>query len=436
MDSSAQVRPRTKRRRSLKDLEGLPRSAALSTLRAAFERTGHDVTTHWPLRIAFSPSAWWDWFREYGKHVLQGRYPLPSYTKSGNKCVYPLKAAKQGGPVLVSLTGDWGTGTEEAEDVIEGMKADHPDFTIHLGDVYYIGDELSIKENCLGKENSQNGFTPVKWQNGDVGSFAMLGNHEMYATGKAYVQLFLPTLGLMERGNPTGQTTSFFCLENQDWRIVALDTGYNSRGLPFLNFLSSIPVVGKAFWFLRPSCKLTDDQMKWLRDEIQPYQPDKRGIILLSHHQYFTVFSDDHNFTRPAEQIQEMIDRSVLWFWGHEHRMAGYDFSGPAPLQVHGRCVGHGGMPVSRHEPPPNRADGKLFFYDNRKYKDGFGMNGYVTLEFHGRRLKVVYFDLNRKALISEEWNLDANGGVMRAAVTQMCMDDDFYGPAKWGKEV
>lgn len=415
-----------KRRRELKDLDGLPRSAALSTLRGAFERTGHDVAAHWPALAAFSPSAWWQWFREYGKHVMEGRYPLPHYTASPTNCVYPLKALAANSSVKVSLAGDWGTGTDEAEEVVEGMTKSDPDFTIHLGDVYYIGDQLSIEENCLGIENPQNGFTPVKWRTGNVGSFAMLGNHEMYATGRAYVQTFLPRLG-MKGSDPAGQTTSYFCLENKDWRIIALDTGYNSRGLPFLNFL------GKLLWFLRPSCKLTDEQMNWLREVVRPSQPDNRGIILLSHHQYFTVFGDDDNFTNAAEQLDGMIDRPTLWFWGHEHRMAGYNFYGPKHLQTHGRCIGHGGMPVSRHSPPPNKGDGKLLFYDNREYKDQFGMNGYVTLEFKDRHLKVVYFDVKHKPLISEDWDLDATGGVVRESVSQICMDNDFYGPKKWG---
>lgn len=436
MVSPATADQPTKGRRELKDLDRLPRSAALSTLRAAFERTGHDVAAHWPALAAFAPSAWREWLREYGSHVLNGRYPLPSYTESPTKCVYPLRPFAAGQPIRVSLAGDWGTGTEEAEKVMEGMIEYHPDFTIHLGDVYYIGDKASIDENCLGVENPKNGFTPVRWERGNVGSFAMLGNHEIYATGKAYVRTFLPTLGLIENGTPRGQTTSFFCLENDDWRIIALDTGYNSRGLPLLNFLPEIPVVGKLFWFLRPSCKLTENQLEWLRNVIRPDQSDGRGIILLSHHQYFTLFADDASFTNAARQLDGLINRPAIWFWGHEHRMAGYELFGPLALKVHGRCLGNGGMPVVRRYPPRNRGEGRLLFYDNRKYKDGFGMNGYATLEFRGRHLRIVYSDLNRKRLVSEDWNLEANGGVIRAAIDQDCLDDNFYGPAKWGKHL
>lgn len=41
--------------------------------------------------------------------------------------------------VRVSIAGDWGTGTDEAEAVANHMKLFNPHFTVHIGDVYYIG---------------------------------------------------------------------------------------------------------------------------------------------------------------------------------------------------------------------------------------------------------------------------------------------------------
>lgn len=41
--------------------------------------------------------------------------------------------------VHVSIAGDWGTGTDEAEAVANHMKLFNPHFTVHIGDVYYIG---------------------------------------------------------------------------------------------------------------------------------------------------------------------------------------------------------------------------------------------------------------------------------------------------------
>jgi len=69
----------------------------------------------------------------------------------------------------------------------------------------------------------------------------MDGNHEMYARGMAYFDVFLPRLGL---AGGTPQQASFFCLENDHWRFIALDTGYNSvrcSSLPMSTRLISRP---------------------------------------------------------------------------------------------------------------------------------------------------------------------------------------------------
>jgi predicted phosphodiesterase len=61
------------------------------------------------------------------------------------------------------------------------MEQSDPDFTIHLGDVYYVGDDNEVRENFLGEKTSP--YAPVRWPMGAKGSFALNGNHEMYADG-------------------------------------------------------------------------------------------------------------------------------------------------------------------------------------------------------------------------------------------------------------
>jgi hypothetical protein len=330
------------------------------------------------------------------------------------------------------MTGDWATGTDEAEIVTQSMAPDGtlPHYTIHLGDVYYIGDCPSINENCLGEQNPDNQFTPVKWRSGQLGSFAANGNHEMYATGEPYFSEFLPTLGWIDKGKAIGQFVSFFCLENDYWRVIGLDTGYNSRGLPFLSRF------GRKLPFLLPSCKLHDELLKWLLNEVKLQDDSRRGLVLLTHHQYYSAFEE--NYPKPARQLAALIDRPVLWFWGHEHRMAGYHLQGPEKIQAHGRCVGHGGMPVDRSAKPPDR--GKVLFLDNRLYseQDNFGWNGYVTLDFEDARLTVRYFDIGsikggqNKLLIQENWSVNERGQ-LSVDIDQRCVEKDFYGPKSWG---
>ncbi len=123
--------------------------------------------------------------------------------------------------------------------------------------------------------------------------------------------------------------------------------------------------------------------LKWLREDAK-LGADKRGIVLLSHHQYYSAFEDQ--YTLPARQLARFISRPVLWFWGHEHRLAIYGkFGMDGSVQAYGRCIGNGGFPVSRGQPVTNPQP-PLVLYDDRLYKvvDGMelGFNGFVKLTF------------------------------------------------------
>ena len=102
----------------------------------------------------------------------------------------------------VSLVGDWGTGTDEAEEVANCVREFAPDFSIHLGDVYFVGGQTEIKENYLGEKTSP--YDPVKWPMGKKGSFALSGNHEMYARGHGYYDELLPRMGIRAAGSEWG----------------------------------------------------------------------------------------------------------------------------------------------------------------------------------------------------------------------------------------
>lgn len=396
-------------------------------MRAVVERAGEEPSR--PILALFSAQPWREWFKTYARHAFRRNYrPFPSYDSEVNG-VYPLQNMRGETRVRIGLAGDWGSGTEEAECVAVAMERANLDFTIHLGDVYYTGDTLSIKENCLGEDNLKTGFRPLQWPRGAVGSFALNGNHEMYAEGgKPYFTSFLPELGLT---GSKGQKASFFCLENAHWRVIGLDTGYHSRGLPFIGVL----------W---QRTKLPRELISWLREVVKP-QDDNKGLVLLSHHQYFSLFSDEVNYAEPAQQLEPFVKRPALWFWGHEHRMAGYELHGSKALKVHGRCIGHAGMPVTRRDPPTNK-ESKLLFYDNRRHplhekKDYrlFGRNGYAILEFAERNLIIQYFDVhtmeqpNSQLLLAEQWTVEGDGTLTRSQVSQYCQEDDFYGPESWG---
>jgi hypothetical protein len=358
------------------------------------------------------------WAYNYLKFTLRPKHKFQDYTgSSAERGVYTLQSDSGTGgrdsrsPIRLSIAGDWGTGTSEAQAIASHIEAFKPHHTIHLGDIYYVGDPEEVNENCLGKTEPYEPIQPVRWPHGSIGGFAMNGNHEMYANGNGYFDLFLPTLGIpgSEQGRRYGQKASFFCLQNRFWRIIALDTGYNSLGFPILehiSFLRNIPRIG-------PSCKLPDPLIEWLRDQVQS-SADDRGIVILTHHQYFSAFEE--GYPLPARQLAEFINRPVLWFWGHEHRLALYGKYGTSGgIQAYGRCVGHGGFPVSRGRPIRN-PNPPLVFYDDRKYKtvEGceLGFNGFVNLTFEDNRLSIDYRDLRNQTLLEENWQVES--GILR----------------------
>ena len=347
---------------------------------------------------------WGKWAGHVMRYITSPKHSFLNYgTESG---VYAIEVES-----VLAVAGDWGTGTDEAQHVTTAMLNKKPDYTVHLGDVYYVGDLPELEENCLGQ--NKNGLKGVKWELGSRGSFALNGNHEMYACGTAYFDTFLRKLG---------QKASFFCLENKYWKIVGLDTGYYSTGirtaLSFLSRIKRVQWLRKTSWF-KPSCKLHDDLMKWL-SRVLPLDADSETIvpalILLSHHEYYSSFDDWYPI--PAQQLRKLISpaRPVLWFWGHEHRFAVYDAFGTSDgIQAFGRCIGHGGMPVDRTA-IPDITDCNCVLYDNRRYKSDedidVGYNGFITLEFDGPVLEVHYYDLFDTPLLTERWISDGKGNL------------------------
>jgi hypothetical protein len=411
--------PRERKPRQARDLIDLWRSPLHSHYRKQLDEAGVSPAAPFHHKIgAFLSKHLFAWIWSYLKFRLCPKHEFQDYKDStGEQGVYPLQAdTDPDSPIRISLAGDWGSGTSEAERVAEQMEAFKPHYTIHLGDIYYVGDRDEVNENCLGKIESNEPIQPIHWPHGSMGSFALNGNHEMYANGNAYFELFLPDLGVSgsAEGRRYGQKASFFCLQNDFWRIIGLDTGYNSLGFPIFEYIPLIrrlPGIG-------PTCRLPAPLIDWLRDLLKSSE-DNRGIVLLSHHQYFSAFEE--GYPLPARQLAQFINRPVLWFWGHEHRLAIYGkYRISGGVQAYGRCVGHGGFPVQqvqciKHPDPP------LICYDDRRYMtvEGchVGFNGFVNLTFQGSRLSVDYRDLNNQSLIEEFWEVE--NGVLNGVAIQ-----------------
>jgi hypothetical protein len=401
--------------KDLQALKNLPRTPVGSYIRKATEPKGPVATLEKPdveavlerypgLRL-YNPRAWSEWIRYYIKNRIGPRHKFNVYPPAASdRGIYPLFSADGGTKVRVALAGDWGSGTDEARRVGVQMAAAMPDVTIHLGDIYYVGSMQEINEHFLGIDDPHNDYTPCTWPLGAVGSFALNGNHEMYARGDAYYELLLPQMGLWDPR--VRQHASFFCLENEHWRVIALDTGYNSVGRPIIENI------------LRPTGRLEDALVGWLRDDVAlGSEGDHRGIVLLSHHQYYSAF--DEWYLKPAQQLAEFIKRPVLWYWGHEHRMIVYgEHAFGGGIAAHGRCLGHGGMPVDRFNPakPFRHRECPPLFADNRPFPNDEGIdvgyNGYGVLEFEGAELRAQYCDLTGSVVYRETITVGAGGAL------------------------
>lgn len=349
------------------------------------------------------------WVWHYLRSRFGRKHPFLDYTAAGgDNGVYDLADASDD-PVVVSLMGDWGSGTKEAYDAAQRVSQDAPHFTIHLGDVYYVGAPVEIRENMLGGK--------VRWPGGARGSFALNANHEMYAQGVGYFRDLLPKLGLSGDG---GQKASFFCLKDDHWLVIGLDTGYYSIGLPILEVI------------FKPDCRLHDQLLAWLRDEVRLEEDTQRGVVFLSHHQYYSGF--ESGYPRPAEQLSQLIRRPVLWLWGHEHRFAlyGKHAAGSNGLAAYGRCLGHGGLPIEDIRDEPKRGDKYqvgLVLYDRRErtrigaLQTPVGYNGYANLTFQGEELAIEYKD-TQQPLVRERWRV-GDGGVLEGVSIEKLIDDD-----------
>jgi len=368
--------------------------------------------SNFPKLAAFLPQNLVPWLVDYLKYALQPRYKFPDYTGSANNGVYPLAPALGTDAIKIAIAGDWATGTRESQAIAGLMAATHPDLTIHLGDVYYVGDAPEIAENCFG--TSTDGLAGVTWPHGTRGSFALNGNHEMYANGKPYFTTFLSSLGMP--AVPPGQRASFFCLETEAWRIIAMDTGYNSVGIPILSLIPGINHISA----IGGDCHLEKSLLTWLRGTVKPKAP-RKATLLLSHHQYYTAFTDQA-YTQPAKQLMEFFDdQEVVWMWGHEHRLGIYDkFGISGGITAYGRCVGHSGMPVDLGTPDPKKAPLQLYDRD-RSHRIGneilVGENGFVNLTIAGPDLTLDYRDIRNTQLLAETFTADGTGGIGRAVI-------------------
>ena len=375
----------------------------------------------YPRLLAFLE--FWKWIGPYLHDFIHKNAAYQSYP-AGKTGIFAIAAPPGEGTLRVALAGDWGTGTLEAETVADNMQACSPHYTLHLGDVYYMGQANEVDENCLGEATPN--YTGVTWPKGSLGSFAVMGNHEMYSGGQGYYEEFLPHLGLLGGATVTDpQSASYFCLEADHWVVLGLDTGYHSGGVPLF---VSIPLINRIAC-LNIDARFDPKMLVWLRKTFQTLEAKGSGskpVLLLTHHQ--PVSSFDFAFQKPAQQLAglgSLNGRQFVWLYGHEHRLTVYEEQTIAEsLQVYPRCVGHSGMPVEvstlkQPEPTIRYYDPRTHDIDAQDPKTRVGYNGHAVLLFEGPKLTIEYHDIvKNNLLLTETFTPDGSGALQYASTT------------------
>lgn len=232
----------------------------------------------------------------------------------------------------LAIIGDWGTGNPVAINVLQEVAKLKPDLVIHVGDVYYACTQNEAQTNfCDVCQSVLGSSVPV---------YSLCGNHDMYSGGAGYYWLV----------DKIGQQASYFCLQNDNWQFLAMDTGFHDNN-PMTVSSNMTSLVSQDGW----------SEAAWHLDKIS--NAGGRKIVLFSHHQLFSPFGSvgtlngtnyGYNLNL-LQNFQSVLPQISWWFWGHEHTLAIY---APCLGLARGRCVGASAIPVSTDQQSYTSASG------------------------------------------------------------------------------
>ncbi|MGH7912127.1 MAG: metallophosphoesterase family protein [Candidatus Dormibacteraceae bacterium] len=301
-----------------------------------------------------------------GLSKFERRPPFPDQPAA------PVRLARDARVVVV---GDWGTGLPGAVQVARQIRARLAEATgrerhvVHLGDVYYCGWREEYQSRFLA-------HWPVDPDDGEVLSWALTGNHDMFSGGHGYFGFLLhdPRFRGHWRGDPAEHPpSSHFSIENDHWQVLGLDSSYIDHDL-------------------------AGSQEQWLGEKLRA----GRKTMLLSHHQPFSAYVADVPQVM-TEKVQRALPTGAsvdAWLWGHEHRCTIYG-DWPKPYLRFGSCLGNGGVPLLLPDPPlqplpeaPGYAS-PTWAYDGAEEAAGnrWLRFGFAILDFDGPHLTIRYVD-------------------------------------------
>jgi predicted phosphodiesterase len=319
---------------------------------------------------------WAKCFLEYEKFRIfsSGQIPYRGY-QSLDDYILPL-TGKNPAAIKIALIADWGTGETPARHLLAEIGRQEPDVLIHLGDIYYSGTSREVQERFLHVCRETRGL--------DCPIYTLSGNHDMYSGGQGYYWLL----------DQLGQPASYFCLRNDDWQLLAMDTG--------LHDADPGTVVSNLTY-------LDERELAWQRDKIA--NAGGRKTILLSHHQLFSASGGVGNTPdgkplalnpRLYDAFADVLDRVDLWMWGHEHNLIIYDeYAG----LKRGRCNGSAAVPTllaqNPYTPdpnlvlPPGQSLPPIMGASGRLGNNGeFYYHAYAMLTLKGKAADISYYQI------------------------------------------
>jgi hypothetical protein len=319
---------------------------------------------------------WAKCFLEYEKFRLFsiGKIPYRRY-QSLDDYILPL-TGRDPAAIKIALIADWGTGEGPARRLLFEVGRQAPDVLIHLGDIYYSGTSREVQERFLNICRETPGL--------NIPIYTLSGNHDMYSGGHGYYWLL----------DQLGQPASYFCLRNDDWQLLALDTG--------LNDADPGTVVSNLTY-------LDERELAWQRDKIA--NAGGRKTILLSHHQLFSASGGVGNTPdgkplalnpRLHDAFADVLDQVTLWMWGHEHNLIIYDeYAG----LKRGRCNGSAAVPTllaqNPYQPdpnlvlPPGQSSPPIMSASCRLGDNGeFYHHAYAMLTLKGKAADISYYQI------------------------------------------
>jgi calcineurin-like phosphoesterase family protein len=253
----------------------------------------------------------------------------------------------------LAIVGDWGTGTDGANKVLEQILTYNTDYFMHLGDIYYSGTKNEVDRRFL---------EPLKAFKGR--KFTLMGNHDAYSGGQGYYYAV----------DSIGQESCHFTLGNEYINFIALNTGWSDRK----------PIN-------KQTVHLHDSEVEWAKAALS-----HKKNILLSHHQPFSGWQDVNNIV--ATQLGD-LSRVASWFTGHEHRLVVYEPRGNIQRM---RTVGAGGVPeLTRADYFVSKVPCKPITYgdDMVRYKHSFAI-----MQINRENVTVRYLDEDNKLLFEESF--------------------------------